>query len=203
MSKIFLSVGSPSTKAQEAFIDNFRSLMMSAGLKPLTADSSSVRPFDNINSTMRKAEGVIVLALERYHVSELVERRGADLDHREESILKNVAMPTTWNQVEAAFAHAWKLPLLVFREQHVWEDALLDRGNDWYVHPIRTDGSSKDLLVDQLLKFAEKVRKTRRPIWHIWRSAGLLERLGAISALLAIGAVLGQLIAIVVSRTGL
>ncbi len=200
--KIFLSVGSPSTKAQEAFIDNFRSLMMKAGLMPLTADSSSLRPFDNINSTMKKADGVIVLALERYHVGSLVERRGADVSNRQEKIHADISMPTTWNQVEAAFAHAWKLPLLVFREDHIWEDALLDRGNDWYVHPIRIDGSSRDVIALQLSKFAEAIKRRRRPIRHIWRSAGLIERLGAISALLGIGALLGESLQFLMTRIG-
>lgn len=202
MKKIFLSVGSPSTKEQEAFIDNFRSLMLSAGLKPLTADSSSLRPFDNINSTMKKAEGVIVLALERYNVPSLVERPGADLLHRQEAVRQNVSMPTTWNQVEAAFAHAWKLPLLVFREEKVWEDALLDRGNDWYVHPIRIDGTSKDLISAQLSAFSDLVGKTRRPFWHVWRTANLFERFGVIAALLALGALLGRPLELLLSRIG-
>ena len=189
MRKVFLSIGSPSNEGQQVFIDSVKVMMETHGLKPLTADASFARPFANINLTMKKADGVIVIALERYFIPELVERRNGTI--RPEKKIREVYLPTTWNQVEAAMAHAWQLPLLVMCESCLREDGLLDRGNDWYMHRIETDGSSRPYIEDQLRRFSTEVHKRRRPFWQVWRSLDAPGRIVLVAALLGITSLLG------------
>ena len=192
MRKIFLSVGSASTEVQRDFVEAFKSVMIAHKLEPLTADAGSMRPFDNINTTMQKADGVIVIALERYFIPQMVERRGGTL--KDEKVYTDVVLPTTWNQVETAFAHAWKLPLLVICEETLKEDGLLDRGNDWYVHRVKLDQTGRDYLRIQVARFSEEVHRRKRPLWHIWRTLDAVGKIGLVGTVLGIASVIATLI---------
>jgi hypothetical protein len=67
-----------------------------------------------------------------------VEKRGGS----KETALKDIKLPTPWNQIEAAMAYSGGLPLLVIVESGLRSEGLLERGHDWYVQWVKPDGSA-------------------------------------------------------------
>ena len=130
--KIFVSVGSTATPAQEAFVRAVEDRLRAEGLVPqtvgrtyFTADS----PFTGVNTLMDACEGVVVVALERIFVEHGIEKRGGPT----EAAFHGIKLATPWNQIEAALASSRGLPLLVVVEAGLRQDGLLEKGFDWYV----------------------------------------------------------------------
>ena len=184
---VFLSVGSQSNEQQVSCVEAIKLILREEGLETVTADGGARRPFDSINEKMKKSDGVVVLALERYFAPKLIERRNATI--RETGELNDVCMPTTWNQVETAFAHAWKLPLLVFCEDRLRRDALIDRGADWSIHPIIVERLDTEYVRKQVKDFAALVKKRRRPLWQVLRQLDAVGQVGLASSVAGLMAV--------------
>ena len=138
---VFVSVGSTSNDAQEAFVRAVEDRLRSEGLIPHTVGRntfSSDSPFKAITELMNRCSGVVVIALERLHVAQGSEKRGGP----NESALSDVKMSTAWNQIEAAMAYCRGVPLLVLVEEGLRADGLLEKGFDWYVQTIKVDPTS-------------------------------------------------------------
>jgi hypothetical protein len=137
---VFLSVGHAFTDAQEKFISSIESHLQQNGLRPRTVgrnEFSYKQPLLLVDELMDRSAGALVVALERLSVETGFERRGTP----EQSVVTNIAIATPWNQIEAAFAYAKRLPLLVIREHKVRPEGLLEGRYDWYVHATDLDTS--------------------------------------------------------------
>ena len=166
--KVFLSVGSSFNKTQEAFILAIEQYLRDNDLIPQTVGRtyfSSLQPLKAVNELMQECYGTIILALERTHLIEAIERR----DSPKQVSLDNVKLTTPWNQIEAAMAYVNEHPLLVIVEAGVKSEGLLEHGFDWYV--LEVDGSSppvddpmfRAIIADWkkwVIQFAEQTSKS-------------------------------------------
>ena len=131
--RIFLSVGRTSTKEQEDFVKAVEDFLQNHGLIPQTLGRtffSSMQPLKAVDDLMRQCYGVVIVAFERIQIEAGIEKRGSPEEHR----LENTALPTVWNQIEAAMAYTLGHPLLVIIESGLRSEGLLERGYDWYVN---------------------------------------------------------------------
>ena len=72
-------------------------------------DYSASSPLGAVRATMRGCSGAVILGLRQLQVKDARLRSGT----AEEQELKDVFLPTPWNQIEAGMAAALELPLLV------------------------------------------------------------------------------------------
>jgi len=135
---VFLSVGTGLSPAQEAFVTALEGRLRSEGLLPHTLSRnewSTLAPLDAVTELMARCQGAVILGLERYYFAKGTERRGSTLQRETAS----VAFATSWNQIEAALAYKYGLPMLVIVQDGVKTDGLLEPGHDWYVSQLRLD----------------------------------------------------------------
>lgn len=133
--KVFVSVGRTSTPDQEAFVCAIESHMLDHGLVPQALGRnywSSKQPLKAIDELMSECSGVAIVGFERLRILEALDRRGSD----GERTVSGVALPTVWNQIEAAMAYSRGLPLLVVIDQELRTEGLLETGYDWYVKRV-------------------------------------------------------------------
>ena len=129
---VFLSVGRTATADQDEFVTAVRDLLADQGFRSRTVgrtDFPSGKPLKKILAVMKKCSGTIVIAFERYHITNGIELRGGF----RKSPLADVSLPTVWNQVEAGMAYTLGQPLLAIAESHLRNEALLEDGYDWYI----------------------------------------------------------------------
>jgi hypothetical protein len=138
---VFLSVGRTATTEQRQFVHAIGSYMQTQDLAPRTVgrtDFSRQKPLQHIAEVMRSCSGTIVIALERLYIVEGEELRGgANAIH-----LRDVKLPTVWNQIEAAIAYTLGHPLLAIVEPGLRDEGLLEEGYDWYVSWLSLKPSS-------------------------------------------------------------
>ena len=135
---VFLSVGRPFTDAQEAFISSIERYLGDKGLRPRTVGRNEFthkQPLQLVNELMDRSAGALVIALERLAIANGFDKQGSP----DQEPITDVAIATPWNQIEAAFAYAKQIPLLVIRENKVRDDGLLEGRYDWYVHATDLD----------------------------------------------------------------
>lgn len=134
---VFLSVGRTTSAAQETFVSSVESHLAKEGLRARTVgrnDFTHRQPLQLVDQLMDRCAGTLVIALERVYLETAFERRGKDATH---AIAGSLTTP--WNQIEAAFSYARKLPLLVIKEDNVREEGMLEGRYDWYVHSTDLD----------------------------------------------------------------
>ncbi len=135
---VFLSVGSTFNENQEKYVQAIEQFMIDQGLNPQTVGRtyfSNQQPLRSIEDLLVQASGIAVLALERTAIETAVEKRNSDAARE----LREVKLPTVWNQIEAAMAYTIGLPLLVLVEKGIKLEGLLEPGYDWYVKTISID----------------------------------------------------------------
>jgi hypothetical protein len=160
---VFLSVGRTATPEQRRFVATLQDFLVAQGLSPRTVgrtDFTDQKPLKRIADVLRECSGTIVVATERRHIADGMELRGGS----EARALRNVKLPTVWNQIEAAIAYTLGHPLLAIVEAGLRDEGMLAEGYDWYVKWI--DLSPQSLGEPEFLKlFAEwkrNVEKYRR-----------------------------------------
>lgn len=139
--KVFVSVGRTSTPQQEEFVGAIESYMIDRGLAPLALGRnywSSKQPLSAIDELMGQCSGAAVVGFERLRIFQAVDRRGSGA----ERVLNDCALPTVWNQIEAAMAHGRGLPLLVLIEDDLRTEGLLETTNDWFVKRLPLTASA-------------------------------------------------------------
>lgn len=135
---VFLSVGRTFTKEQEQYVKAIENFMLTHGIKTQTVGRnyfSNQQPLKSIEELMKQCSGAVILALERIHVETALEKRTSPQEKRWERI----NLPSVWNQIEAAIAYAFGLPLLVIVENNIKSEGLLETGYDWYVKWINIE----------------------------------------------------------------
>jgi hypothetical protein len=129
---IFLSIGHALTPEQELFVDATKALLKSHDMVPRTVprtDLALKQPLKHITDVMRACSGTIVVALKRIQII-----NGTELqDSSGTSQLKNVSLPTVWNQIEAAMAYSMDQPLIALVETGLRNEGVLEEDYDWYV----------------------------------------------------------------------
>jgi hypothetical protein len=138
---VFVSVGTGLNLQQEAFVSAIETRLRAVGLTPCAIGRNSFSadaPLRAVVDLMNRSAGAVVIALERYRFTAGVERRGST----KEKSLDTVALPSAWNQIEAAMAYGRGLPLLVIVDETLHCDGLLEKGYDWYVQQLAIDPSS-------------------------------------------------------------
>jgi hypothetical protein len=129
---IFLSVGHALTPEQESFVQAVAALLRAHNLSPRTVgrtDFTDRQPLKRVDEVLRLCSGTIVVALKRIHICEGRELRSA-LGTQQ---LRDVGLPTVWNQIEAAMAYSLGQPLLAIVEKDLRSEGVLEAGYDWYV----------------------------------------------------------------------
>lgn len=135
---IFLSVGGTANNEQEKFVLAVENRLRAEGLNPNTVGRNTFSvdaPLKTVEELMDRCVGTVVLALERSYFPEGIEKRGGD----NERAISKTALPTPWNQIEAAMAYSRKLPLLVIVQEGLKHEGLLEPGYDWYVQSTPLD----------------------------------------------------------------
>src|SRR4051812_40867945 len=100
---VFVSVGTGLSERQENFVAAVESRLRAVGLNPRTIGRntfSADAPLDAVTNLMDECAGTVVIALERFYFPSGEERPGSAKGRS----LRDVSMPTAWNQIEAAMA---------------------------------------------------------------------------------------------------
>ena len=129
---VFLSVGGGRSEHQETFVRDIKTHLYSKDLDARTVDeygSTNKQPLKDVEYRMKRCYGAVVLAFERTRIELGTSRPGAKLQRE----LRNVRLPTVWNQIEAAMAYTSGLPLLVLVEHGLQDEGLLEARYDWRV----------------------------------------------------------------------
>ena len=136
--KIFLSIGTTANKLHQQLADTVESYVKMHDLLPQTVGRtyfSSKQPLVAIKELMHECAGSIILAYERTHLVEAVDKRGSENERQ----LAGLNLPTVWNQIEATMAYTLGHPLLVLAEQGMKYEGLLEPNYDWYVMYIKPE----------------------------------------------------------------
>lgn len=134
----FLSVGRTTSPEQEQFVKAVEAWLFANDVRPVALgrnDWSSEQPLKAIKERMETCDGAVVIAFERTHISEGVDRGKPE----GENFLENEGLPTVWNQIEAAMAHTLGHPLLVIVEEGLVTEGLLEGKYDWIVQSLPLD----------------------------------------------------------------
>lgn len=130
---VFLSHPRPFNEAQRRLVDGVRRYFSERDLEPRTlgvSDYDTEVPLASIRRMMMECNGVLVLALRRYLVREGSEfRSGAGVG--DEPVARDIGgmwLSSPWCQIEAGMGFQLGLPVLVFREEGVKADGVLEQG---------------------------------------------------------------------------
>ena len=137
---VFMSVGRTSTPQQEAFVAAIEQHLRDNGLNPRSVgrtDFSSLQPLKFIEQLMGQCSGTVIIAFERVHITDGVDKRGSSSQKQ----ITNQNVATVWNQIEAAIAYILGHPLMVVIEKGLRSEGLLETGYDWYVQWVDMDAS--------------------------------------------------------------
>lgn len=138
---VFVSVGRNLTVEQEEFVKGVEQHLQNNELHNRSVgrtDFSAGQPLECIEQLMHQCSGTVIIALERTHIQNGIERRGTNA----ENTLSNVNLPTVWNQIEAGMAYVLGHPLLVIVEKGLRSEGLLETGYDWYIQWVEINSST-------------------------------------------------------------
>ena len=129
---VFMSYSQPYTTEQEKFVHKVRKYLSdNLGLKARTlgiTDYDSDAPLTGCRRLMMECNGLITIALRRYHIERGTERT---LPFHKPKPLQNISgkyFTSPWAQIETALAFQLGLPIVIFREEGVIQDGVLEKG---------------------------------------------------------------------------
>jgi hypothetical protein len=167
LTRVFLSVGGPHRLEQAQFLRHLRSEMRSLGVQLHTLPSdrySPDKPFDDVCDLMRTCRAALVIGLERSHAYTVFERERSE----DQRVRQDQYIPTAWNQIEGGMASALRLPILVLRERHLYQEGIFEAAS--HRHQIRefdlateSRGLSIDLR-DYLSGWVQHILRTIVPV---------------------------------------
>jgi hypothetical protein len=114
---------------------------------------SAEQPLRAIRKIIAECHGAVIIAFTRYEFKDGFERT----KNASQVALKDVKLPTVWNQIEAALAYGKGLPLLVICEQGRRDDGLLEGKYDWRV--FWTNFDTLELSSDKFSAFVQSWKK--------------------------------------------
>ena len=86
---------------------------------------------------MRECHGTVVVAFERIHIEKAYDKPKSE--HQSE--LRDIALPTVWNQLEAAMAYANDLPILILVQRGTKREGMLSDRLEWCAQEVELDPS--------------------------------------------------------------
>jgi len=133
MIPVFLSVGRVESASHSAFVEALENRLATFEIELRRAKNSHHSPLEKIRREMARCEATIIVAHERLYLNDAVEFRGAGA---KENSITGKALPTVWNHIEAMLALEKQHPLLVFCEEHIKEEGMLEPVGSYYVHRV-------------------------------------------------------------------
>jgi hypothetical protein len=156
---IFFSRGTPFNEVQSRFVDYFKSRFEQYGLKLVTAEWSAENALLPVREKLKSVYGCVVLAIERMHSVESIYKQGSP----KESKVKSEFFTTPWVQMEAAMAYQQGLPLLIFAEQKIKNEGMIELGSHEFriftINPETPEKLEEDNFKFLIKSWSEKVRK--------------------------------------------
>lgn len=128
---IFFSYPTPWATEQEEIIARVCAYLEQRGFEPRTlgvTDYDMDAPLHAVRRLMLECNGLVTIALRRTHVIEGVKKHPSETDASIDVSLDDRWLTTPWPHIEAAMAFQLGLPILVFREQGVVADGVLEQG---------------------------------------------------------------------------
>jgi hypothetical protein len=128
---IFLSYPKPSFRRQQQFVERVQEYLRQRGFAPRTlgvTDYDIDAPLTAIRRLMLESSGLLTIAFRRTFVEKSVERHCTDIEGLRENEIKAQWLTTPWAHIEPAMAFQLGLPILIFREEGVLADGVLERG---------------------------------------------------------------------------
>lgn len=128
---IFLSYPKPCFSSQKRFIEMLTRYLEIRGFSPRTlgvTDYDMDAPLKAIRRLMLESNGLITIAFRRTYISHGASRHGTDLPGVEEVAIEGKWLTSPWSQIEPAMAYQLGLPVLIFRENGVLDEGILERG---------------------------------------------------------------------------
>jgi hypothetical protein len=128
---IFLSYPKPCSKPQRGFIERVRAYLNERGFSPRTlgvTDYDVDAPLRAIRRLMRESNGIITVAFRRTFIKKGASHYRTDIKELEEIPLDGKWLTTPWAHIEPAMAYQLGLPILIFRENGVFADGILEKG---------------------------------------------------------------------------
>jgi len=103
-------------------------------------------PLKEVYVIAKHCSGGVILGFEQVFIKSGIKKRGIA---SKEAIIKDISLPTPWNNLEAGILFGLKIPLLLFKEEKV-EGGVFDYGiTDVFVHSMPSDTPSRD-KIDEL-----------------------------------------------------
>jgi hypothetical protein len=127
---VFLSSPQPFQQVQEDFLNHVEGQLELHGLEPRTLGRSQYdmdAPLEGIRRMMAGSCGLIALAFRRTWIEAGVDRPSSDMGLRSSNRDKTW-LTSPYVHIEPAMAFQLGLPLLIWREEGVLADGVLDRG---------------------------------------------------------------------------
>lgn len=126
---VFFSVASPFNDDQQSYINKLTLYFRENGiLLDTLTDWDDNDPLVPIINQMKKSSGCLVLALERYHIIEGVEKRGSS----QEVPIASKSYTSPWLHIETALARSFGLPLIILKDISLINEGLIhDDKQEW------------------------------------------------------------------------
>ncbi|EDM69296.1 hypothetical protein PE36_07407 [Moritella sp. PE36] len=167
---IFLSYPKPYNAEQETFVSTLSAYLKDQGYEPRTlgvTDYDMDAPLKAIRRLMLESNGLITIAFRRAHVIEGVSKPGTS----EECTLNDNWLTSPYSHIEPAMAFQIGLPVLIFRENGVISDGILEQGVlGTYMPVFNLESSSTDYL--QSHEFGQIIRKWGAQVERVVENKG-------------------------------
>ncbi len=156
---VFFSRGTPFNDVQEKYVNYFKSRFEQYGLRLETAEWSAENALLPVRRKLKEMYGCVVLAIERMHSVESIYKQGSP----KETKAKSEYFTTPWIQMEAAMAYQQELPLLIFAEQKIKNEGMIELGAHEFrifaINPETPEELEEDNFKFLIKSWSEKVRK--------------------------------------------
>jgi hypothetical protein len=147
---VFLSCPRPHTQLQQDFLDAVTKYLTDQGLNARTlgvTDYNISEPLNAIRRMLIESHGIITLAFRRTMIRDGEIRDGTDLPGVKSEKINGLWLTSPYSHIEAAMAFQIGLPTLIWREQGVLADGLLERGvTGLYLPEFNLDLPTPELL---------------------------------------------------------
>ena len=122
---VFISVGRHFRPDQQAAFEKITEALRTAGLHPLLVERNKSyveNPMGSIQNLLSRCKGMIIIAFARYHFPNGLE--WPDSSAQRET--GDRRLTSVWLQIEAAMAYQAGIPTLMFLEEHLHPEGLLN-----------------------------------------------------------------------------
>lgn len=119
---VFFSRGTPYNERQKRFVNEFVNLFLEQGIRLETPEWSEEKPLLPVRRKLKEVYGCVMLATERMKSTESIYKPGTTPEQK----FREEIFPTPWIQMESAMAYQQELPLLIFAEDRLKEEGMIE-----------------------------------------------------------------------------